>query len=78
MTEFIVATCLEFEDRLEGQILHVGDEESCQKTSKLISAISYSGNETILSSRLLVIPNDHKFEPGQLWRHEKTVQPERC
>ena len=72
MAEFLTTTCLEFEDRFEGQILHVGDKASCHEVPSLLHGIGYSGTETLLSSRILVIPNDDKLEPGHLWRHKKT------
>lgn len=69
---FQVSTVLEFDDgSSEGQIMHEGDEASCEKMSDLISAISYSGDRKVVGSRLVTIPKSVTgIEVGQRWRME--------
>lgn len=76
MTKYILSTALEFADRFEGQVLYSGDEDSCRDMTKFVSAVSYSGDETILSSRLIVMPNHDMVKQGQRWVHEKTAEPD--
>lgn len=65
-------TCLQFKDRLEGQILHVGSFEECDKVAKAISAVAYTGPEQILEATLSVreIPAEAEWIPetGEYWK----------
>jgi hypothetical protein len=36
--------------------LHRGNHESCEKVSNLLSAISYSGDRTVSSARMMIVP----------------------
>ena len=73
MIEHIATTYLEFADRFEGLVLHVGDEESCVRTAELLSGLSYSGKETVLRGGVKVLQRDkfHNLEAGQKWNMPK-------
>lgn len=67
--EFICTTVLEFEDRYEGQVLHRGRREDCEKVADLTAAISYSGHEEIKNSAMQIISvSDLDLPYGERWR----------
>ena len=73
MPEFICSTVIEFSDRLEGQVMHIGDEKSCRGVADMIPAVSVSGDETPISARVVVAPAEdfEGIENGGLWRWKK-------
>ena len=75
MADFICTTILEFPDRYEGQIMHRGDEEACQKVADMIPAVAVNGEETPIGARMVVAPAEDFGDPpaGQLWRNFKEV-----
>jgi hypothetical protein len=71
-SDFILTSVLEFPDRYEGQVFHRGTQEDCIKTANIITALSYSGSERILSSRLQQIPaSQFDLKNGECWRVDK-------
>lgn len=75
---FVLTTCLEFADRYEGQIFHVGSVDECRSLADAIPAICYSGGETILNSGFKLIPlaEFDNAENGLCWTCPKAAQ--RC
>ena len=73
MPDFICTTILEYPDRYEGQVMHYGDEESCQEVADMIPAVAINGDETPVAARIAVAPaEDFGYPPnGQLWRQFK-------
>ena len=45
MSEWVGAYTLVFSDRVEGQVLHRGDREECERVVDLIPAVSVSTDE---------------------------------
>lgn len=68
---FLCTTMLEYADRYEGQVLHVGDKESCERVSKDIPCLVVG--ELALASHIVVIPRagHEDIVPGTFWRNEK-------
>ena len=52
--EFILLTKIEFHDRYEGQILHVGTAEECEVIQDSMPAIFNKGAELIISAKSLI------------------------
>lgn len=70
--KWVATSVLEFGDRYVGQVLHVGTREECDKTVRLIDAITYSGDETVLSSKVLTVPQAQLgLDVGAFWRCQK-------
>jgi hypothetical protein len=68
LMEFCVRTQLTFDDEvIEGQCLHVGDEQSCRRVAEQIPAVSISDARTITDSRLIVEKNTMCLQPGQIY-----------
>lgn len=78
MSDFLCTTVLEFADRYEGQVMHRGDREACDKVAKAIPAVAISGDETPISAAVLVVSADEfgDFANGQLWRQKPKEPPQ--
>jgi hypothetical protein len=75
--EYACGYVIEFEDDgpIEGQFLHVGDEESCRRTLACIHAISYSGNRPVKRSESFCVPRGEGMDAGRVIRIEKPKNP---
>jgi hypothetical protein len=62
-----LTTVLQFADRSEGQVLHVGPADECERVASMLSAISYSGTDKVLASKLQIIPDDVPLVAGDRW-----------
>lgn len=70
MSAYLVTTALKFADgRLEGQVLHLGNRESCEELASMIPAVAYSGPNRVIDSRLLIVPEEEMpgVAVGQSW-----------
>ena len=55
--EYVCAYVLIFaEGGAEGNVLHRGDKESCEKVSTAIPGVNYKGDRTVLEAQMLVVP----------------------
>lgn len=72
---FVCMSRIEFADRFEGQVYHVGDVGECRKVQDLIPAVMVKGDEKPLSTNMCVIPMPEEYElkPGIIytWRKEQ-------
>ncbi len=71
MDECVVFYLIRFADGdeplAEGQVMHVGDKESCELVAELLPAVSYAGDRTIDSAVMFVRPQaDPPLKPGEL------------
>lgn len=72
--EYLVSTAILFSDgSAEGQVLHIGDQESCDRI-KLLSAVIYNGSKSVLEAKIVVIPRseDEPLTVGQFWLIESS------
>ena len=73
MADHYCTTVLEFEDRFEGQILHVGTKEACEKVRDAIPGVAIKSGESPLRADLVVGPTngDADLTAGRPWFHTK-------
>ena len=65
-------TVLEYEDRFEGQILHVGDKESCEQVRDMLPAIAINGEMPIRAHLVVAETNgDPELTNGRPWAFAK-------
>lgn len=62
--QFLCTTKIEFADRFEGQILHIGERDKCLELRDAIPAIAVENDEPVLSSHIIVGPFD-EFPPAE-------------
>ncbi len=60
---YVCGYVLKYEDRVEGQMLHRGEQEACQRVADLLPAVAVSG-ETPLEARMFVLP---ETEWNEFW-----------
>jgi hypothetical protein len=67
---FLCTTVLDYGDRLEGQVLHVGSRDECERVMKSIDAVSYSGDNPPRAAELIVSEADgsRAVVAGERWR----------
>ena len=76
--QFICTTKIEFADRFEGQVLHIGERETCLELRDAIPAIAVENDEPVLSSHIVVSPLDEFPEAADdrpITQGEKWVMP---
>lgn len=79
MSAYMLTSVLEFADRLEGQVYHVGTKEDCERVQSLIPAISYNGDDVVLAAWTTVDQikpeRTDDVHAGTLWRVPKETHP---
>jgi hypothetical protein len=66
--QFILTSVLEFADRLEGQVFHIGTIEECEKMADSVDALFYSGGDEVLSSGFKWFPKSaYELSLGECW-----------
>ena len=73
MTDYYCTTIIEFEDRFEGQILHVGTRDDCETVRDAIPAVAVKGDDQALRADAVVAETkgDEALTAGTLWIHRK-------
>jgi len=78
--QFVAMSRIEFADRFEGQVFHVGTHEDCKKVQDMIPAVMVKGDEQLISTAICAIPmpDSYELEPGVLytWKKEAEVVSE--
>jgi hypothetical protein len=70
--EYLLTTVLDFPDRTEGQVLHRGTREECEKLSALMPAIMVSGEAPSRAWHLIVLASNFADIPvGTPWKARK-------
>ena len=71
MTDYLCTTILEYEDRFEGQILHVGDKETCESVQKMLPAVAVQ--DSPIRADMVVAPHKDfdNLECGSFWQYLK-------
>ena len=75
MTDYYCTTILEYEDRYEGQILHVGTRDDCETVRDTIPAVAVNGDEPAIRAYTVVAETggDESLTAGALWFYRKTT-----
>ena len=72
--EYALLYIIEFDDDEpdEGQVLHVGTREECDRIIEVCPAVAYGGPRTVKGAHVKVGPNEHEFKNGERF----TVRPD--
>ena len=65
---WVLTTVLHFADRMEGQVLHRGTHEECQRMMEATDAVAYDGDEAPRGCFVRIFETDNpELYPGRQW-----------